>query len=207
VKNRLRHILFASLLFIGSILLFFLSSCDKSREVITPIDHPGTSSTQFIKYTISAGQQYCDQNIYKQTSYNELKFIVKFDSTAIYQTAASNNQLDINKLYGFSDNSDQHHNFSARFGWRWSNGALRLFGYIYNNGEMSYEELGAINIGIEYTCSIKVTAVSYIFSLNEGSKIMPRGSTTITAVGYKLYPYFGGNEAAPHDIHIWIKEL
>jgi len=36
---------------------------------------------------------------------------------------------------------------------------------------------------------------------------MSRASSTATAVGYKLYPYFGGDEAAPHDINIWIKEL
>jgi hypothetical protein len=194
-------------IFLGSIFLFLLSSCDKSRETLTTIEHPGNSSPQFIKYTIGSGQQYSDQNIFKQTNYNELKFIVKFDSTAIYQTVSSDNQLDVNKLYGFSDNNDQHHNFSARFGWRWSNGALRLFGYVYNNGIFSYEELGAINIGTEYSCSIKVTPTHYIFTLNEGSINMPRASTTATAVGYKLFPYFGGDEAAPHDINIWIKEL
>jgi hypothetical protein len=35
---------------------------------------------------------------------------------------------------------------------------------------------------------------------------MPRKSTTIKAVGYKLYPYFGGDELAPHPVSIWIKE-
>lgn len=158
-------------------------------------------------YTIPVGQQFCDNNIFTQTNYQQLKFIVKFDSSAIYQTSFPDNQLDVNKLYGFSDNNDEHHHFSARFGWRWSDGALRLFGYVYNNGVMSYEELGTINIGTEYSCSIKVTATSYIFTLNEGSKSMPRTSTTATAIGYKLYPYFGGDEPTTHTIHIWIKEL
>ena len=184
-----------------------LSSCDKSREAISATGHSGSSLPQFIKYTIKAGQQYCDQTVYKQTDYNELKFIVKFDSTAVYQTTFSNNQLDVNKLYGFSDNNSDHHQFSARFGWRWSANALHLFAYTYNNGEMSYEELGTVSIGTEYTCSIKVTAANYIFSFNEASKNMSRASSTATAVGYKLYPYFGGDEAAPHDINIWIKEL
>ncbi|MFI5128872.1 MAG: hypothetical protein ACHQFX_02725 [Chitinophagales bacterium] len=201
MKIRIRHIL------PGCILIFILSSCDKSKEAIIPVDHPGNSSPQFIKYTIKAGQQFCDQTVYKQTDYNELKFIVKFDSSAIYQTASSNNQLDVNKLYGFSDNNDDHHHFSARFGWRWSEGSLHLFGYTYNNSVMSYEELGTIRIGIEYTCSIKINESNYIFSLDENSKTMPRSSTTPTAVGYRLYPYFGGDEAAPHEINIWIKEL
>jgi hypothetical protein len=30
---------------------------------------------------------------------------------------------------------------------------------------------------------------------------------TTKAKGYQLYPYFGGNELAPHDMHIWIKDL
>jgi hypothetical protein len=25
--------------------------------------------------------------------------------------------------------------------------------------------------------------------------------------GYRLYPYFGGDETAPHDISIWVKDL
>jgi hypothetical protein len=201
LKNIISHIFF------GSILFLLYSSCDKSKESIVLNDHPPATHPQFIKYTIRAGQHNSDQNAFKQTNYSELKFIVKFDSTAIYQTLSAGNQYDVNKLYGFSDNNDQHHRFSARFGWRWSEEALRLFGYIYNNGVMSFEELGTINIGIEYKCSIKVNASSYTFTVNDLTKTMPRTSTTATAVGYQLYPYFGGDETAPHDINIWIKQL
>jgi hypothetical protein len=189
----------------GSAILFLLFSCDKSQGDPVTINHP--ANNEYIEYTIKAGQQYCDQNPYKQTNYSELKFIAKFDSSAIYQTVSPANQFDVNKLYGFSDNESQHHQFSARFGWRWNDGALRLFAYVYNNGVMSFEELGAISIGAEHTCSIKVNSSRYIFTLDQISKTMPRSSTTATAVGYQLYPYFGGDETAPHDIRIWIKQL
>jgi hypothetical protein len=36
---------------------------------------------------------------------------------------------------------------------------------------------------------------------------MTRESKTEKAEGYKLFPYFGGDETAPHNISIWIKEL
>ena len=185
--------------------LVLLFSCEKSHEITQPPSN--LTESGFIDYTINAGEHFCDQNPYLQTNYSELRFIVRFDSTAIYQTDSVENQLDVNKLYGFADNNDQHHHFSARFGWRWSDDSLRLFGYIYNNGEMSYEELQPIQIGKEYHCSIKVNAAEYIFTIDESKKSMPRASTTPTAIGYKLYPYFGGNETAPHDIHIRIKEL
>jgi hypothetical protein len=162
--------------------------------------------TSFEKYTINQGQQYCDKNAFSQIRLSELKFTVRFDSSAIYQTIHPANQFDINKLYGFSDNNALHHDFSARFGWRWSDNALRLFAYVYNNGIQTNKELGTVAIGAENNCSIKVAADKYIFTLNGKADTMPRASTTAEAVGYKLYPYFGGDEFAPHTISIWIKE-
>jgi hypothetical protein len=166
-----------------------------------------TSTTAFTKYTIRQGQNYCDENKFTSVSYSELSFIAKFDSSAIYSTVNPDNQLDINKLYGFSDNNSlSHQQFSARFGWRWSDNALRLFGYVYNNGIRDSKELGIVQIGAENSCSIKVNPKSYVFTLNGTVDSLPRTSTTAKATGYKLYPYFGGDEPAPHTISIWIKE-
>ncbi len=205
-------------LIILSIALLSLASCtksvDKTASNITANsisskgpDITATASSQFIRYTILKGQQYCDKSTYQAIKYDQLSFIVKFDSSAIYQTISKDNQGDINKLYGFSDNNAQHQQYSARFGWRWSNNALRLFGYIYNKGVRSYKELGTVNIGTEYSCSIKAVDSTYIFTLNGKSVTMPRESKTVQAEGYKLFPYFGGDEVAPHTISIWIKEL
>jgi hypothetical protein len=187
----------------GLVLMMF--SCKKEAASLLKNSH-GTT-TQFTKYTIRQGQNYCDGNSYVLTSYSELNFIAKFDSTAIYSNVIPDNQLDINKLYGFADNNSTHQQFSARFGWRWSDNALRLFGYVYNDGIRSSKELGIVSIGAENDCSIKVNPKSYLFSLNGKVDSLPRTSTTVKAIGYKLYPYFGGNEPAPHNIYIWIKEL
>lgn len=165
------------------------------------------TSKDYVQYTIHKGNQYCDENIYKPIEYSELKFSVKFDSSAVYATKESANQYDINKLYGFSDNNSYHHKFSARFGWRWSDGALRLFGYVYNDEVRSFKQIGIVNIGSENFCSIKIDTNIYIFTLNNKTDTLARKSTTSKALGYKLYPYFGGDEVAPHDINIWIKEL
>lgn len=189
-------------------LLFVLISCKKEVASLLKNSHgTPTSTTQFTKYTIRTGQNYCDGNNYVSTSYSELNFVAKFDSSAIYSNVNSYNQLDINKLYGFSDNNSTHQQFSARFGWRWSDNALRLFGYVYNNGVRDSKELGIVAIGAEINCSIKVNPKSYVFSLNGKIDSLPRTSTTVKAIGYKLYPYFGGDETAPHTIYIWIKEL
>ena len=192
MKYLIRSLLFCCLL---------ISSFCCRKIDLTPKNKTG--NTDFVIYQ---GNHYCEENNYRKVETDEFKFTVKFDSSAIYQTALPENQEDINKLYGFSDNEADHHIFSARFGWRWSNQALRLFTYVYNNSELTYQEIGTIEIGTEYTCSIKVTTTSYIFAVNDKSLETPRASTTVMGKGYKLYPYFGGNETAPHDIRIRIQE-
>jgi hypothetical protein len=185
-----------------------LTSCSKTIENVVNDIRPTEviPVNQFVQYTIKQGEQYCDKNSYAAVKLPELAFKVKFDSSAIYQTVSPGNQKDVNKLLGFSDNNGQHHQFSARFGWRWSDNALRLFGYTYNDSKLSIKEIGTVVIGEESACSIKVDGANYIFTLNEKNLTMPRTSTTTQAEGYKLYPYFGGSEKAPHKISIWIKE-
>ena len=184
---------------------FLLFGCGKVTEAID--GNGGSDDGQFNKYTIRQGQQYCDQSGYKSVETSEMKFLVRFDSSAIYQAQNPENQYDINKLYGFSDNNTAHHQYSARFGWRWSANALRLFAYVYNEGAVISRELTTVRIGTEVNCSIKVTSTSYLFTINGTTQQLPRMSTTEKGKGYQLYPYFGGDEAAPHEINIWIKDL
>ncbi len=161
----------------------------------------------FTNYTIKKGKQFCEQSTISPGQYAELKFVVKFDTSAIYATVDPLNQYDINKLYGFSDNNSNHQEFSARFGWRWSDKALHIFAYVYNDGIRTSKELGKVKIGDENICSVKVFEQRYIFSLNNITDTLHRLSTSKVAVGYKLFPYFGGDEVAPHDINIKIREL
>ena len=182
-------------------LLLLFCGCQKIATT-HEIPAPGDS---YILYNIPAGAHYCDKNNFKQVSLTEMSFKVKFDSSAIYTTVDPANQYDINKLYGFSDDSDHHQN-SARIGWSWNDHALRLYAYIYSNGIRDSRELSIINIGEEVDCRIKVSGNSYIFSMKNISIAMPRTSTNAVASGYQLYPYFGGDEAAPHDVRIFICE-
>ena len=185
-----------------------LTSCQKDIKVIRASSTPKTTAPQssFVKYTIKAGEQYCDLNTMARVEYQELKFTAKFDSSVIYKTISSSNQADINKLFGFSDNNMQHHQFSARFGWNWQNNSVQLFAYTYNNGVRAAKLLGTVAIGQEVNCSIAVAGYKYVFTLDNKVETMPRASTTTKAIGYKLYPYFGGDELAPHEIRIWIRE-
>jgi hypothetical protein len=187
-------------------IVVLFSSCKKVVEKIVEGSN-APQKGQFYEYIIRQGQHSADYNAYKSVQYEELKFVVRFDNSAHYQSANANNQEDINKLYGFSDNNAGHQQYSARFGWNWARGSLRLYAYVYNNGVRSSQEITAIKVGQEYTCTLKVLTGKYVFAVNDASLEMPRASSGTKAEGYRLYPYFGGDEIAPHDVHIWIREL
>lgn len=187
------------------VVICFAVSCKREVYEMPLVDN----SAKFVTYTIGKGQNYPnnDSTTIIITDYTEQKFIAKFDSSAIYTTALPSSQSDINKLYGFADNNMFHQIFSARFGWNWLSDGLHLWAYDYNNGVRDFKDLGTIAIGKEINCSIKVLPNNYVFSVDGKETLMLRTSPTPTGVGYKLFPYFGGHETAPHEVVILVKEL
>ena len=157
-------------------------------------------------YNIKKGAHSADFNPYKQVQLEHLRFAVTFDSTAIYSTLDFGNQGDINKLYGLSDCSSDHHTNSARFGWRWYNGKLELHAYIYHNKVRTSVYIGNATLGQATICEIRLEEEKYVFTASGKTVALPRSCIGVGA-GYQLYPYFGGDETAPHDISISIQEL
>lgn len=188
-------------------LLIFFNSCKTTQLTDAKTNDELLAEDGFVKYIIAAGKQKPIPNPLFFFDRENLQFIVHFDSSAIYVNEGKKDRRDINKLYGFSDNFSMHHRYSARFGWRWLNDSLQLTAYCYNNGMRSFKEITNISLNSFDTCEIKVSGNEYIFSVNGKSMSMPRSAKGKNAVGYKLFPYFGGNESAPHEIHIYIKEI
>jgi hypothetical protein len=195
--------------------LFFISctkeiNCHDDNRTVADEEATAKGSTPkpsgYTNFTIRQGQHYCDQNSLKSVRTSEMKFMAKFDNSAIYQTATPENQYDINKLWGFSEGINNQYN-SARIGWSWNNDALRLYGYVYAKGVRHMQEIATVSIGADITCSIKLAGDLYLFTVNGFSISLPRGLATTQASGYQQYPYFGGDETAPHLITIMIKSL
>ena len=162
-------------------------------------------SNKITKYLIRQGEQHATLT-YHSTELTKLKFKALFDSTAIYQTVQDSNQGDINKLYGVSDCNSFHQTNSARFGWRWFEDRLEIWAYTYLNGERKFALIDTVEIGTFNEYEIAFKENKYVFRLNDKEVEMDRACES-SAQGYKLFPYFGGDETAPHDISIWIEEL
>lgn len=181
---------------------FCLASCHTTGSVAPAADEISPST---VLYTIKKGEHDSGSPIIL-TSVARIRFDATFDTSAIYRTQNEANQGDINKLYGVADCRTDHHTNSARFGWRWYNDQLEIHAYTYQNKVRQSKLVGVVELNKTYTYDLKLEEHKYVFSLNGTTVTLPRHCSG-PAEGYQLYPYFGGDEVAPHDITIAIRDI
>lgn len=179
-----------------------------SNQVVTATTEPdGEVAAGYKTYIIKKGDNYCSPNPVVFITKGQIKFNAIFDSSCIYSTVNPGNQADINKLYGFSDCNSQHLINSARIGWRWYNNELQLLAFVHKDGVIQPDLIiTALPIGTVANCRITCKPTVYEFEVNGHIVQAPRGCSG-SYTRYRLYPYFGGDETAPHDIKILIQNL
>lgn len=163
-----------------------------------------TLDIPFEKYTVPKGKHYSTYKVeLLQNDY--LAFQAQFDESAIYTSVTPENQWDINKLFGLSDCNSQHHENSARFGWRWLEGKIEILAYCYVGGTRIVENIGATMPFQVNNYEIQLTDSLYIFRMDDSTISIERQKPCDVGGYYLLFPYFGGDETAPHDTNIYIK--
>lgn len=139
---------------------------------------------------------------------DELLFTARFDETARYIVEGADQQ-DINKLMGFSDANEHHHQYSIRFGWRYDleSDNIEIFTYSYKDGQLTHDYIRDVEIGETHLYSIALSGENYLLSIDsEEPKIVERGMKRKRGIYYLMFPYFGGNVPAPHQINVFINE-
>ena len=183
----MKKILLISLMFN----FFTLLSCKK-------VDQLG-----YTVYTIKENRHRSTYK-YKTTKSHNFNFSVIFDTTAVYETEDPLNQADVNKLYGISDCGCNHKDYSIRVGWRWFNGKLEILWFRHLNGNFEFEKITDVDLDFSYDYNIMLTEDYYIITVDGIIDSISRPCNGVYN-SYYLYPYFGGDEKAPHDIVIKIK--
>lgn len=175
------------------IIIALLTSCEE--KIVEPYD----------SFVLPAGRHSGFNGVQSLQS-RSLSFTAIFDETAKYQTVIPENQYDINKLLGFSDCNSVHHHNSARFGWRWVDNQLEIHAYAYVDGDRKNEFVGIATLNRPYDYRLSFTDDAYHFYMEGVDPVtILREPVCNRGFYYMLYPYFGGDEPAPHDILIKIR--
>jgi hypothetical protein len=189
---------FYQLAILGALLILhlILSGCKKEKAIILH---------QWTKFTIHQNHHGSGIHACILEDNTKLEFLAVFDHTAVYTSVDPINQHDINKLFGFSDCSLEHHKNSGRFGWNWNNNKLNIYAYCYVGSQVESKYITSVELNKVYKYSVALQDHKYIFSVDGHVVDMNRGCSQ--GFKYLLFPYFGGDETAPHDIVIKIKQL
>ncbi|WEK34291.1 MAG: hypothetical protein P0Y53_17535 [Candidatus Pseudobacter hemicellulosilyticus] len=190
-------------------LVALIGSCAKEDGLPGTVGGPGKGDAYpgYTAYFIPKDKHDPTPNPVQLISKSALRFQVLFDSSCRYASKKPENQKDINKLYGFSDCASFHHENSARVGWLWNGKTIELYAYCYADSVRSSKLLGTLSVGVPAELGISVKGNQYIFDYAGRQTTMKRHCGGDTFSGYKLLPYFGGDETAPHDMWIYVREL
>jgi hypothetical protein len=166
-------------------------------------------------YKIHQGAHVCNRRFPIPILWaSEIHYAVCFDQSAKYESWIKANQADVNKLTGFTEGFFPHKN-SARIGWNYDpvDDVINLFAYCYNRGVRTIKQICTVDIGERFEVRIQALPGRWIFYVftdraEEGVAIeeiqrAKRGKI----FGFRLFPYFGGDESAPHEITIDLQKL
>jgi hypothetical protein len=164
-----------------------------------------------IDYIIEKGNHYSNTTDLPSTfEGSSLKFKAMFDQSAIYDLG-NENQWDVNNLYGTTDcGSWTPTKNSARFGWAWNlkTKKLDIYAFTHKNGKFDFLQIDTAELNQVFDFEIKLSEdhSQYIYTFKGKSVTMDRGCSDSEMDGFKLKPYFGGNEVAPHEVLIKIED-
>ena len=161
----------------------------------------------FRVYTIPAGE-HSSGSFINHPDNSKISFQFILDESAIYETEIAENQHDVNKIYGMSDFGVRHQKYSIRLGWRYLNNELELCWLRHEEGRHSAATIKTIDTDVVYNATIDIKTFYYVIVIDNDTTLVrrrPEGNWGLLR-RYYLYPYFGGNEYAPHDITIKIRD-
>ncbi len=157
-------------------------------------------------FVIPENEHYATNRHAEALQSSTLFFQARFDETAEY-SLPDGLQDSKNKLLGFSDCNAEHHENSARFGWQWFNNTIEIFAYCYVDGRRIEAYLGEVSIGEVADYEIEITSDAYVFTFQNKKTRIERKSQCETGVYMMLWPFFGGQHPAPHDVNVYLKRF
>ena len=129
----------------------------------------------------------------------------KFDESCWYEPRNNDDKTDLNKLFGLGFGLSHHKN-SVRFGWRPNfreKGKIDIYAYVYDKSSDEHisKYINSVLCDDQFLLIIKLRCDDYLLTVNNKS-VEIYNCEQDPCWGFYLYPYFGGNNTAPHDMTI-----
>lgn len=132
-----------------------------------------------------------------------IKYKVKFDNNCWYPKI-NNDSNDLNKIFGFG--GADHHKNSIRLCWRpnfENKGTISIFTCWYDDQKRSSKKFCDMKVGEHVEFEIKKNKNGFSVKTSFHNDQINHSDPNPT--WKRLWPYFGGNNTAPHNMMIELK--
>jgi len=186
-------------------------------SLLIPFTAHRALAVNYRAFTVAKGAHYSTGHLESFFEKQSMTFHGMFDDSAKYDPQDPSIR-GINKFYGYTDCNSLVHNNSARFGWEWYQNQLLIYAYTYANSSTHDGQLmGAVPLNTDVLYKISNNGDHYDFEYTyqdseqktvDVKMSAPRGcSDNGGDFRFRLWPYFGGNATAPHDVTIYVDEI
>ena len=171
-------------------------------------------------YTIKQGNHYASGINFKlHSGLEKLSFSITPDENCLYDLG-NNNNMDINKVFGVTWGLDPDNN-SFRIGWNCykQNGLIQYHYYIHNHGvripgptdpydkTLLFESPAEVEQKFEISFYKNTNLIQIYSHWNNQFKTTNFNFGGVSCCGRYNFPFFGGDQTAPHDMSCRIKLL
>ena len=162
----------------------------------------------FGNYLIKKGKHRSGFYFSPQFDIKHIKRKILFKENCIYKFGDVDD-FDINKLFGVS--FGMHHTNSVRFGWNTDGDQIGIYNYYYKSGKRFMTKMISIPTETEFLFEIIIRDYYYeLRIINTDGQLIGWSNVSkpkTTKWSYHLFPYFGGNKVAPHNMEICMKKI
>jgi hypothetical protein len=153
-------------------------------------------SDKTMKFQIKKDQHTSNNRCIRFPKNGQITFNFHVNPTWLYDEKAPGFQTGWNKLIGISEGFSQHKH-SVRIGWRCIENTIYMCSYCYIDGERKISDMVEVPMGWN-SGSVRITDNSYIVVINNQIIAFEKSNSSLFKI--MMYPYFGGNSTAPHNI-------
>ena len=163
-------------------------------------------------YEIKKGNHYASISIFEKIGgigwkIKTLSVRFVFRKECWWAPPRNQDDYDLNKLAGIGFGTN-HHNNSVRLAWVpdfESQGMIKVYGYTYDEKKAGQKFtmtfIKSVHVQDTITGKIDSRDGGYFITVNDVTIRMDNVNSDPNLC-FKLYPYFGGNNTAPHDMVI-----
>lgn len=167
----------------------------------------------FKRYEVKQGEHKFKPNLVSFEN-REINFKFRLDASCLYDLKDVEEQTFVSKITGLSDCNSLHSKNAIYLGWQpifneigYHTGNFNIYAYWRIEGVFYFEKLLTTSPDSDVIARLRITDKFYKWNVNGKLFDIERKKKCNNGIHYRIQPYFGGKQKAPHNMIMYLNIL